>query len=113
MDSTKDWFAVVRTLRQPSSAKDEANQAPTALLRAGGFSSAAEAVVGSRWRTPLTPFMQQVRRGAQSVGHEVVVLFASSSGRGWRMACRALLGRGIRSLMFRHDESSQITPYHY
>ena len=70
MDSTKDWFAVVRTLRQPS-AKDEANQAPTVALRAGGFSSAAEAVVGSRWRTPLTPFMQQVRRGAKHVGHEV------------------------------------------
>lgn len=64
LDLTKEWFAVVRALRQQQQQQHQDSTAGPARRRdaggEGGYSSAAEALVGSRWRTPLTPFMQQV-----------------------------------------------------
>ncbi len=66
LDLTKEWFAVVRNLRQQQQQQQELHLAGTggrAALAEGyssGAAAAAEALVGSRWRTPLSPFMQQV-----------------------------------------------------
>eukprot|EP00752_Nemacystus_decipiens_P018776 g16834.t1 len=57
LDLTREWFAVVRQLRQQQ--QESKAGGPSGLDAGGGYSSAAEAFVGSRWRTPLTPFMQQ------------------------------------------------------
>lgn len=59
LDLTKEWFAVVRSLRHQQEQGSTAEGPPT-VDAGGGYSSAAEALVGSQWRTPLTPFMQQV-----------------------------------------------------
>lgn len=85
LDLTKEWFAVVRTLRQQQQQQEAAAEGPASRFDAGtavgrGYSSAAEALVGSRWRTPLTPFMQQV-------GGCVLICGANCSlvhGRKWR-----------------------------
>ncbi|CAM9496355.1 unnamed protein product [Pylaiella littoralis] len=64
LDSTKEWFAVVRRLRQEQQQNRHQSgvivrSADAVAGRGGGYSSAAEALVGLRWRTPLSPFMQQ------------------------------------------------------
>jgi len=62
LDLTKEWFAVVRNLRQQQQQQQTAGTSGHHRAAAGGYSSAAaaETIVGSRWRTPLSPFMQQV-----------------------------------------------------
>lgn len=72
LDLTKEWFAVVRTLRQHQQESSATAGHQPGLDGGGGYSSAAEALVRSRWRTPLTPFMQQVGGGVDLLGVLIV-----------------------------------------